>query len=608
MDPDEIAPEVTNQILSAIIDGLRADRPIEVRQVAILALHNSLDFTSANFQIEQERDQIVAKVIEACQAPDLKCRKVSFDCFARIAELYYEHLPRYVQSIFNLTTTAIASDSGESGLNAMEFWCTICEEEVNRDYERQEGNDEVVLHNIAVQAAPVLVPILLETLTKQSDDVDDEDDWNIAKAGSTCLDLLAQVVKDPIVDLVLPFIQQHIQSPEWRLKEASIMTFGAIVDGPSPEKLTPIVSAAVPVLIASMQDGHPIVRDTAAWVISRICGFQKGALTPETLGPLVSTLTALLDDAHITVVNQACNAIHELAAACAEDRDKPSNILSSFMGQMLTKLFAVTARVDDSEGIVNLRVSAYEAIMMLIENSAEDMAVVAQQVMQETVVRLQQTFNPHLDATDRANAQTSLCDLLHVCIQKLPKESIDQPSADKIMELMITIFSSNAASAQSDAYIVMGYLADKREADFSRYIAAVHPILVQGLKRVDEAAVCRAAVGLTGDLCRAVKTQMKPCCDDIMHCLIQLLQSPTLDKEIKPEVISCFADISMAIEGDFDRYVGMILEMLRQAGEVEVPDNDEDLQEYVFTLHTAILEAYSGILQVFVCQLELWTI
>jgi importin subunit beta-1 len=83
-----------------------------------------------------------------------------------------------------------------------------------------------------------------------------------------------------------------------------------------------------------------------------------------------------------------------------------------------------------------------------------------------------------------------------------------------------------------------------------------------------------------------------------MRSLIELLQSPQLNKSAKPHVISCFADVAMAIESHFDRYTGIILEMLRQAGEVSIDTDDEDLIDYINSLHVSIIESYSGILHV----------
>ena len=67
---------------------------------------------------------------------------------------------------------------------------------------------------------------------------------------------------------------------------------------------------------------------------------------------------------------------------------------------------------------------------------------------------------------------------------------------------------------------------------------------------------------------------------------------------VKPHVIAVFADISLAIEGSFDRYAGTVLSMLEQAGEVLINTDDEDIIEYINLLRESILEAYIGIVQV----------
>lgn len=65
-------------------------------------------------------------------------------------------------------------------------------------------------------------------MTKKEED-DDEDEWNISMAAATCLSLLAAAAKDSVVPHVLQFVQTHIQSSDWRYKEASVMAFGTLL-------------------------------------------------------------------------------------------------------------------------------------------------------------------------------------------------------------------------------------------------------------------------------------------------------------------------------------------------------------------------------------------
>lgn len=425
-----------NQILSAIIDGLRADRPNEVRLKAISALTASLDFASNNFEAEGERDAIMMKIFEATQCPDIKIREKAYECMAKVADLYYDKLTRYIDTIFQLTTAAIKTDEQAVVTQAVEFWNTVCECELTIMEGIEDGEDGECL-NIVGQAAAALIPVLLESLTKQSEDVDDdEDSFDIASSGAACLDLVTQTVKDPVVDMVLPFVGQNIQSPNWRLKDASMMAFACVLDGTTSGKMVPIVAQAMPVLIAYLQDPTMQVRETAAYTMSRICELRKDALSSEVLTPMVTALATLMDDPNSRVVNQALQAVSNLALACHDDKDNASNILSLFLQPMLQKLFGVTSRPVTDDGN-NLRVGAYEAINFLVANSATDMRPVVLQVMAEAQQRLRASFSPAMEHGEKSNLQSSVCALLGVCVERLDELTDEQ--ADGCMELLLQV-------------------------------------------------------------------------------------------------------------------------------------------------------------------------
>ena len=58
-------------------------------------------------------------------------RETAFECLVKIAANYYEKLPAYMQDIFTLTHRAAKEDEEDVGKQAVEFWCTICEEELD---------------------------------------------------------------------------------------------------------------------------------------------------------------------------------------------------------------------------------------------------------------------------------------------------------------------------------------------------------------------------------------------------------------------------------------------------------------------------------------------
>lgn len=91
----DIAPEVletqSNQILTAIIYGMRKVEPSNhVRLAATNALHNSLEFTKANFDKQAERNYIMEVVCESTQSPETQISVAALQCLVKILSLYYQ--------------------------------------------------------------------------------------------------------------------------------------------------------------------------------------------------------------------------------------------------------------------------------------------------------------------------------------------------------------------------------------------------------------------------------------------------------------------------------------------------------------------------------------
>lgn len=101
-------------------------------------------------------------------------------------------------------------------LQSIELWCTIADEEVERiEDDADAGGDGASsgprCHNFVQQAAPTLVPMLLEQLTKQESEEElEEGAWNLSTAGATCLSMVARCIGDQVVDMVMPFVQTNI--------------------------------------------------------------------------------------------------------------------------------------------------------------------------------------------------------------------------------------------------------------------------------------------------------------------------------------------------------------------------------------------------------------
>lgn len=125
-------------------------------------------------------------------------------------------------------------------LQAVEFWSTVCEVELDieeeNNYAVSEGESTKEVYRFASSALKEITPVLLWLLTKKDED-EDEDEWNIAMAAATCIQLLANVCRDEIVGQVIQFVESHIKHQDWHFRDAAVMAFGSIMEGPSEKYL-----------------------------------------------------------------------------------------------------------------------------------------------------------------------------------------------------------------------------------------------------------------------------------------------------------------------------------------------------------------------------------
>jgi importin subunit beta-1 len=595
----------SNQILNAIATGMRKEETnAEIKLAATRALANSLDFAKDNFQSQNDRNLIMQMAFSVTQSEDEGIRTAAFSCLVEIAANYYSYLREYMNTIFSLTTTAINQDVQDVALQAIEFWCRVCDQELQIDLETEEAQemgqplDKVrQSHGIIKAALKSLLQVLLPCLTKQNENVDD-DTWNVAQAASSALGLMAQTVKNDIIEPVLKFVYAHIQNTDWRYKEAAILSFGAILDGPDPEQLVPQVEKAFPILLTYIRDSNALVKDTAAWTVGRVCELLPDCTTP-ILKDLMIALVNALKDSSPKVASNACWAIHNLANAIAEE-DANTNPLSPYFIGLIQALLVTTERNDSHES--NLLSSAYEAVSVLISTAARDVYPEIAKILPLLLNKLLHTIKTNTNsAADREKTneiQALLCSALQVIISKLD-EGVIRQHANQIMGLLLQVLQSKHATVHEEALFAMGALANRVKESFENYITHLKPFLALGLQNAAEYKTCIVTVGLIGDIARALEQKFMLIGDDVMKILLEHLQNNNIERVIKPHIISCIGDIALAVGGHFERYMPYVMKLLLGAATLKITTQKADYDdiEYLVQLRESIFEAFTGILQ-----------
>ena len=617
---DTLQQEQVNNVLTAVVQGMRSDEPDNaVRLAAVEALNNAVDFASTNFENEVERNYIMQQVCESTQCPDVVVREASLQCLVTIAVSYYEKLPAYIEAVYKITSQAIEKDSEDVAKQAIEFWCTISEEEIEiqEDYA---DDEEVVNNEFMKKALPYLLPILLSTLERQDDSQEiDDNAWTLAKAGGVCLGLAANAVGDDIVLPVVDYVQKNFGNENWHKREAATLAFGSILDGPHLSKLIDIINQIIEPLVRQLKDANLNVQDSTAWTISRILQFCHGPQVAEAgVAPLInasnlpSLLGVLIESLrnHPLVAEKICSAIHHLAAGFDEsDGNDSSSPLSPYFQSIVQALLQTADRVDgEPEQIARLRLSAYESLNEVVRHASRDTMSVVHSMLPHVAKKLQdvvqmQTLTPE-DRQKQVDLQGLLCGVLMVMIQRCSSEEADRMvvahHADGMMELFLTVFASQVSTVHEDAMLAIGALAHAVGPGFIKYMDKFKKYLDAGLKCVSEHQVCSITVGVVGDICRALDNKIQPYCDQILAQLLADLRNNDLNKDVKPPIIACFGDIALAIGVEFDRYLAYVMPMIGSAMQLSrqaLQSKDEDMIDFNNALRGGIFEAYSGIFQ-----------
>ncbi|KAI3642052.1 hypothetical protein MP228_011607 [Amoeboaphelidium protococcarum] len=154
-------------------------------------------------------------------------------------------------------------------------------------------------------------------LDQDDEEEDEEDDdevyaeWNLRKCSAATLDAIASSFGDSILSLVLPILNQMMNSPEWTQREAGILALGAIADG-CMSGIQPHLPQLLPFLLQNMNDPKPLVKSITCWTLSRYTGFVIDSFESNKASyfePLLSViLTAVLSN-NKRVQEAACSAL-----------------------------------------------------------------------------------------------------------------------------------------------------------------------------------------------------------------------------------------------------------------------------------------------------------
>ncbi|KAL8430697.1 hypothetical protein Efla_003679 [Eimeria flavescens] len=588
-EPAEVLPQQRcNLVLTAVVHGLKDSDP-QIRVAALRALYHALIFARENFNNKEERDYIIASVVEAGEPSNPSAVQIAaFECIVQIAQEYYSFLEPYMQAVGPLTWNALKGADPAVVIAALEVWNALAEEELA--IIEGESNRWSLL-KIMEQAAPFLLPLLLEQLLNASEDEDDDDSWTPAMAAAICLGLCAQVVRDAILPLVLEFVQLNFSSSEWRRREASLLALGCVMEGPSAEALAPYVVTSFPMLVKAVaSDASVAVRDSAAWTLGKAAQQHAPIVIQHLFTPpaaaaaaapaaasgelLLAVVERLADKPRVAV--HICWMLHEVAdsintpegmaayeaAVGGQQQQQQQQQLQNPLDPIFPKLFEallnVSERPDADEK--NLREAAFNCMGALIKNAGKASWNHLLSLLEHFEAQLRKSFE-YEQTEQTKQRQGMLCGVIQILCLRLGDQV--KPVAGGLWGTLKRVFQrhpgSTAAAAENgaadnthgfivssepsvcDALLAVSALINSAGPAVAPFAGEVAQLLLLQLRSQHEAVDAAAATAATAAAAADHPEQENSTPDELQAARICIELVGDLSRALGPD-FSCIAD------------------------------------------------------------------
>ena len=186
------------------------------------------------------------KIFSACETSGDD--EIIVNCLMSLREIStqeYESIQFYFTKICEVTSNASQNENAEVGASAFEFWTTLIDDETER---KLKGG---MCMNYVESCKESLIQMILINglLNIQFDEDEDEDDWGHSVSAGNCLQKLALLIKNDIMEPVLKFVDERVGTADWKQKYPALVALGSITNGPEPEKFLEVIRGALPKLL-----------------------------------------------------------------------------------------------------------------------------------------------------------------------------------------------------------------------------------------------------------------------------------------------------------------------------------------------------------------------
>lgn len=594
-DESPLHQSTVDSILTAICQNMALAAARALQVAATRAMLTALPFVATNFDDAgrvNERNAIMMAMCTSTTSDTADVKHTAFLCIEKTAELYYEHLGPYMKVLADLTAAGARSTDEAVAVTALGFWSEIASWEV----EHPEKSQKYVKGALAP-----LISMVTEIMSTSVEELDDDVDADVvAEAAQAALQSFACVVQDDIVQPIMDFMNANFNNPDFKKRDAAVMAFGCILEGPNAEVLrTRYIGTILPYLIDRIQGGRARdpsarVRQSIGFALAEIFGnhFEVVDLEKHFI-PLMQALCAALDDSP-GVATQILRAIDNMVTSgqssdgwlIASPSGGEANALSPLLFESIKAIIMRGDRPDASEG---LRTSCYEAISTMVENASPADSVVLLNLMQNAVQRIVASLAKYQAATSKEERegelvmQDALVGLVTSVCLCVGEEAL--PQGDAIMSAMLHCIG--ARTSPSEAWRAIGALssgmkpatdgdtspagsASAAHVNILRYIEPMWPMLIATLSNPAEVSPCYTALLATSSIVTALGGLVEQRASELLAAVLRILSDEAVDRDLKPPALVILGDVSLRLGASISVYLPNMHALILGASQVAV--------------------------------------
>lgn len=102
----------------------------------------------------------------------------------------------------------------------------------------------------------------------EDDDFDNNYTWNLRKCSAATVDILSTSFPQEVLQFSFPIIKQNMNASTWPIREAAILTLGAISEA-ALQHADAQLPELIPFLVERLKDDQPRVRQISCWTLGR---------------------------------------------------------------------------------------------------------------------------------------------------------------------------------------------------------------------------------------------------------------------------------------------------------------------------------------------------